>query len=682
MQNETSPLFSSLLYGGDYNPEQWPEAVWDEDLRLMQAAAVNIATLPVFGWVSLQPDEDTWTFEWLDRVIEKLSAQGVGLCLATATASVPAWVAQKYPEVLMVSRDGVPRHHGARHTFCPTSPHFRRLSRQLAGRIAERYASHPALRLWHIGNEYGGNSTQGRCYCDLCAAAFRTWLKTRYGTLEELNSRWYTRFWGHTFTDWAQIEPPFSTGENLMQALSLDYDRFQSESLLDCFKAERDAVRAFSPAIPITTNFMGTFKPLDYYAWAKEVDVVSWDSYPARGATAAEIAFQHSLMRGLKEGQPWLLMEQTPSQQNWQPYNSLKQPGILRLWSLQAVAHGSDAVMYFQWRRSQSGTEKYHGAVVEPSGRDDTRVFREVAGLGQELAALGTQTLGGRVSAPVALLFDWENWWDVDYSVGPSIDLKYVPQLQAWYTALHTLGVPTDVVSPDADLSGYRMVIAPLLALMKPGVAAGLEAWTEAGGTFVATCFSGMVDENDHLSPDGPPGPLRSLLGLRVEETDALAPTESNEIVFTAPFGTLQGGVPARILCDRVHLEGAEAVATFGKNFYAGEPALTVHSFGAGSAYYLATFAEPDALTEVVRELCVRHEIPSPLPDTPPPGVEVVPRVSPGGQTLLYVLNHAAEARHVSLPAGDHTDLLTQSVLSGTAELAPYAVLILRAVAG
>jgi beta-galactosidase len=665
-------FFPAILHGGDYNPEQWPEAVWDDDVRLMQEAHCNVATVPVFGWVSLQPDEDTWTFDWLDRVLDKLHAGGISACLATATASVPAWVDQKYPDILQVGPDGCRKKHGGRHVFCPNSKNFRRLSTDLTRRLAERYRNHPALLVWHVSNEYGNY-----CYCDQCADAFREWLKARYGSLEELNARWTAKFWGHTYTDWQQIETPTANGERSMQGLLIDYNRFQSDSILSCYKAEAAVLREVTPQIPITTNLMGAFKPLDYHKWAAEMDIVSWDNYPPRGADPAGIAFHHDLMRGLKQGQPFMLMEQTPSQQNWQAYNALKRPGIMRLWSYQAMAHGADTVMYFQWRRSQGAQEKYHGAVVEHVGTSAPRVFQEVAQLGKELEKLGAQTLGGRVPAKAALLFDWDNWWALEFSSGPSVDLKYVAQVQAWHKALFTLGIPLEIVSPDADLSNYSVVIAPVLYMVKPGFADKLTAFTEAGGTFIATYFSGIVDENDRVYLGGYPGPLRKLLGIWAEEIDVLSPQEQNSIFFAQPFGTLQGTYPARMLCDLIHLEGAKALAHYGEDFYAGRPALTVHSYGAGKAYYLATALDAPALTELIAHICAEQDISPPLPDRPEAGIEVTVRVSPAGEELLYLLNHSAAPVTQRLPSGAYMDLLSETRYSEYAEIPAHGVLIL-----
>ncbi|HEX8234872.1 MAG TPA: beta-galactosidase [Abditibacteriaceae bacterium] len=665
------PFFQRVLHGGDYNPEQWPEEIHDEDMRLMREAGWNIATLPVFGWVHLQPDEDTFRFEWLDTLLDKMHANGIAACLATATAATPAWLDQKYPDVLLVERNGVRRKHGGRHTFCPNSPNFQRLSTGLARRLAERYKDHPALAVWHVSNEYGNH-----CYCDLCAQAFREWAKERYGTIEEVNRRWYLHFWGAALTDWSQIEPPTTNGQRSFQGLIIDYDRFQSQSILECFKAEARVLREATPDVPITTNLMGTFKPLDYHKWAREMDIVSWDSYPGKDAPPSSMAFAHSLMRGLKEGQPWMLMEQTPSQQNWQSHNALKRPGIMRLWSYQAMAHGAESVMYFQWRRSRGAQEKYHGAVVEHEGTSKPRVFQEVAQLGRELHSLGTRTLGGRVPSRVAILFDWENWWAIEYSSGPTVDLKYVAQCQSYFNALHASNIPTDIISPEADLSGYDLVIAPVLYMVKDGIADKLKSFVQRGGTFVTTFFSGIVDENDLVYLGGYPGPLRELLGVWVEEIDALTPQQSNEVVFENAFGDLQGSYPARLLCDRVHAESAQVLATYGQDFYAGEAAVTVNDVGSGKAYYVATSLDTSTLQLFVEKLCADANI-TPVLSEMPDGVEAMPRVSPSGETLLYVLNHNANEVTVKLAPGSYADLLTGATHQDQIVMPTYGVAIL-----
>ncbi|MBC8142466.1 MAG: beta-galactosidase [Armatimonadetes bacterium] len=680
MTNTDIPLaLPGIWHGGDYNPEQWDEAVWDDDARLMTGANWNVATLPVFGWASLEPEEGVYTWEWLDAVLEKLSARGIAFCLATATASVPAWLDAAYPDVRVTNESGVKVWHGNRHTFCPNSANFRRLSTNLARKIAERYGNHPGVKLWHISNEYGN-----LCYCDEnCAPAFRLWLQERYGTLDELNHRWYTRFWGHTFTDWAQIEPPITIGERSMNALRLDYARFASESLLNCFRAEKAVLREITPDVPVTTNLMGAFFPLNYHEWAAAMDVVSWDNYPGPDAPYAAVAFNHALMRGLKEGLPFLLIEQSPSQQNWQPYNALKPPRQLRLQSFQAVAHGAESVMYFQWRRGRGGIEKNHGAVIEHHGRTDARVFREVSELGAELATLGAATLGGRTPARVAVLYDWETAWALRFASGPSRDFDYTREVRGAYIALHESGIAADVVSPGANLAPYDVIIAPTLTLLSRPNAARIVARVEAGATLLATAYTGLLDDTDLVYENGAPGALTEVLGLWVEESDALPPPKTNGIRFAEDFAGIAADTTFRadLLCDRVRLETARPIGVYTDDFYAGEPVFTVNAHGDGLGYYLASRLEPAGLQAVLRAVCREKGIASPLldGDAPPPGVEIAERVSPDGTRLMYLLQHGADTADVLLTAGaTYTDLLTGESMTSTARLAPRDVRVLR----
>ena len=673
MINEKLPR---IWYGGDYNPDQWPEEIWPEDMRLFKKAGINVVTVPVFSWAKLQPDENTWNFDWLDRVLNLCASNGIYACIATSTGAMPAWMAAKYPEVLRTTFEGLRRRYGHRHNACPSSPVFRRLSTGLARRLAERYASHPTLVAWHISNEYGG-----RCYCDLCEKAFRVWLKRRYKTLDALNAAWCTGFWGHTFTDWDQIVVPTLLTEHenptrtAFQGITLDYYRFASQNLMESFCAERDAIRAASPGVKITTNLMGTYKELDYFRWAREMDIVSWDNYPALDTPTAEVAFRHDLMRGLKAGAPFMLMEQTPSQTNWQQYNGLKRPGVMRLVSLQAVARGADTVMFFQLRRSRGASEKYHGAVIDHAGHENTRVFREVAALGAELAALGPAILDSRVESRIGIMFDWENWWAIEMSSGPSIALKYVQQVTAWHAALWSRNFGVDVVGMEDDLSRYDIVIAPVLYMVKPGLAARLEAFVSGGGTFVTTFFSGYVNENDLVTLGGYPGELRKLLGIWVEEIDALLPESHNTLVMKKPVGALKGSYSCGLLCDVLHCEGAEELAAYGSDFYVRTPALTRNSFGKGSAWYVASAVGQDFLVPFVSALAAEKGV-QPVAKAPQ-GVEATRRRK-GSDSFLFLLNHNAAAARVDLGPGGVTELATGKTLKGSVEIPARGVLILK----
>ncbi|GIO85421.1 beta-galactosidase [Paenibacillus faecis] len=661
MINEKLP---KIWYGGDYNPEQWEPEIWKEDERMFKLAGIDVATVNVFSWALNQPDEHTYDFTQLDETMDRLYKSGVYVCLATSTGAHPAWMARKYPDVLRVDVQGRKRKFGGRHNSCPNSPTYRKYSTLMAGKLAERYKDHPGLLIWHISNEYGGY-----CYCDNCAAGFREWLKERYGNLDALNKAWNTRFWGHTFYDWEEIVPPSELSEEWggnrtnFQGISLDYRRFMSHSLLECYRLEYEEIKKHTPNIPVTTNLMGFYPELDYFEWAKYMDIVSWDNYPSLDTPVSFTAMTHDLMRGLKSGDPFMLMEQTPSQQNWQAYNSLKRPGVMRLWSYQAVARGADTVLFFQLRRSIGACEKYHGAVIEHVGHEHTRVFREVAELGRELQQLGDTLLDARTEAKIGIVYDWENRWATELSSGPTIALNYVNEVHKYYDALFQMHVESDMVSVEEDFGKYEIVIAPVMYMVKPGFAKKVEQFVAAGGTFVTTFFSGIVNENDLVTTGGYPGELRSVLGIWAEEIDALFPDQKNQIVMKRSWGSLEGPYECGLLCDLIHSEGAEVLAEYGSDFYKGMPVLTVNKFGKGRAYYVASSPKADFLQGLMKNLCEEKGI-KPLLDAPE-GVEVARRVK-NGLEYLFLLNHNAEACAVEIGASERKDLLANAVVTGS----------------
>ena len=647
-----SSKVQKILYGGDYNPEQWPEDTWEEDMRLLKLAHIDIVTLNVFSWASLQPSEDTYHFDKLDKIMDLVTKNGLKICLATSTAAHPAWMARKYPDILRTEFNGMKRKFGFRHNSCPNSPTYRKYAGALAAQLAERYKSNENIVSWHISNEYGGE-----CYCENCERAFRLWLQKKYKTIDAVNEAWDTAFWGHTFYDFDDIVLPnmlsehFDVNRTVFQGISLDYRRFNSESILDCFRLEYDVIHAITPDIPITTNLMGTYQPLDYHMWAEYMDFVSWDNYPTHNASLEETALRHDLMRGLKQGKPFALMEQTPSVTNWHPYNALKRPGVMRLWSYQAVAHGADTVMFFQLKRSIGACEKYHGAVIDHVGHENTRVFREITELGAELDRIGSLTLGSRTQSKAAIIFDWDNWWSSDYSAGPSVNLHYCDEILNYYKAFNNLNISVDLISVNDDLSAYSLVVAPVLYMIKPGCDEKIRRFVKDGGTFVTTFFSGYVDEHDLVTIGGYPGKLRDILGIWVEEEDALPDDMHNSF-------TYNGSVyPAALICDLLHTEGAQPLASYESDFYAGMPALTRNVYGKGTAYYVATRSNADFYRTLISDLCAEADI-RPIISTPDQ-VEVTARSNANG-TFLFFLNHDGISHDIVLNRSGR-DILTDT---------------------
>ena len=650
--------YQQLLHGGDYNPDQWLERpdVIDEDFRLFPLAGVNVVSIGIFAWTKLESEDGRYDFGWLDSIMDRLSASGMKAILATPSGAKSAWMSRKYPEILRCAPDRSRDLHGSRHNHCYTSPAYRRKAVDMNARLAERYKDHPALLLWHVSNEYGGE-----CHCPLCQEAFRSWLKLRYVTLDALNAAWWADFWSHRYTEWEQVESPSPRGEFSIHGLALDWKRFVDAQSLDFFLTESAPLRSITPNVPITVNMMGTYPGLNYWNWAPHIDVASWDSYPAWrkpvGATpgaaagaadgdaaeASRTAFVHDLTRSLKGGAPWLLMESTPSQVNWQAVNRLKAPLLHRLSSLQAIAHGSDSVLYFQWRKGRGGAEKFHGAVVDHVGHEGTRVFREVAELGIELKGLA-DIAGSRVEAEAAVVYDWETRWAIDEFFGfGKAERDYERACVEFHRALWKLSIACDVPNQDQELSKYKLVAAPWLYMLKPGTSERLERYVKEGGTLVLTLFSGYANESDLCFEGGFPGPLRELAGVWAEELDPLWPGQANRALPVAGNSLgLSGDYAIDSFCELVNAEGAEVLATYGEDWYAGRPVLTRHRYGKGTVFYLAAKVEQRLTDDLIAAIAKELKLASAGPL--PPGVNAQIRRKDGAQYAFLMNFNAYEA--------------------------------------
>ena len=541
-------------------------------------------------------------------------------------------------------------------------------------KIAERYKDYDNIVAWHINNEFGG-----WCYCENCEKAFRVWLQKKYGTLDELNRVWNTAFWSHTMYDWDDVVACNMLSEEFLwdgqirtnfQGISLDYNRFNSDSMLECFNIEKDVLKRITPDIPVTTNLMGAYKHLDYQKWAKDMDFVSWDNYPAYDAVPGDAAMNHDLMRGLKQGKPFALMEQTPGVSNWHIYCKLKRPGVMRLWSYEAVAHGADTVMFFQMRRSRGACEKYHSGVIEHVGTDDTRVFREITALGAELDKLQGVTLGARAKSDVAIVFDWDNWWAAELSAGPSKLINYTKEVSFYYRAFFQQNISVDFVSVEDDLSSYKLVVAPMLYMCKDGFDEKVREYVQQGGSFLTTYFSGYVEDHDLVTLGGYPGRLKDILGIWVEESDALPPEENNSFVYEGKQ------YPAGLLCDLMHLRGAREVASYESDFYAGMPVLTENEFGKGKAYYVGARSNEEFYKKYLGDICESLGI-RPVAKTPE-GIEATARYNDNGE-FLFLLNNTQEEKEVVMEEAG-TDLLTDQVYAkgDTLTLEKYGVAIVK----
>lgn len=632
-----------VLYGGDYNPEQWPEEVWEDDVRLMREAGVNLVTVGVFSWAQLEPSPGAREFGWLDRVLDLLHAHGIAVDLATPTASPPPWMGHRWPETLPVDADGVRLAYGSRNQFSPASAAYRRFAREITRDLAERYATHPAVRMWHVGNELGQV-----CRSDESAEAFRTWLRARYGTLTRLNDAWGTTFWSQRYDDWAEIIPPRRAPYLINPTQELDFRRYSSDALLEVYREQRDVIRSIDPHRPVTTNFMGFFPLVDYWSWSEDLDVVADDAYPdpTDPHAASTAALTQDLVRSLGGGAPWLLMEQAVSAVNWREHNVPKTPARMRLESLQAVARGADGVCFFQWRASRAGAERFHSAMLPHAG-PGTEVHAGVRRLGADLRAL-RGVVGGRVEARVALVFDWSSWWAAEEAARPTTRLAVLEQLRSWYRPLWERGVAVDVVHPGDDLSGYSVVLAPNLYLVSDEDAEALETFVTDGGTLVVGPFSAVATPDAHVRTGRFPVPLAGVLGVSGEEWVPLPPAGS------VLESDLLGAVAVSAYAERLRADGARVVARHGAGAplgLAGLPAVTSSDHGTGSAWYVGALLPDHATAALLAEVCASRG----LGTTGCLGVESVRRGD-----LLFLLNHSDTAVTVPLPAGTVTDLLTQ----------------------
>ncbi|MFF8940247.1 beta-galactosidase [Streptomyces paradoxus] len=668
---ETTPRgLTRLAFGGDYNPEQWPESVWQEDVRLMREAGVTMVSVGIFSWALLEPSPGRYDFGWLDRLLDLLHEHGVRVDLGTPTVVPPVWFYRAHPEALPVTAEGVRYEFGSRAAICHSNTDYRAAAAAITTKLAERYGDHPALAMWHVHNEYG--VPVSACYCDSCAAHFRRWLATTYGTVAAVNEAWGTAFWGQRYAAFEDVNPPRLTPAAVNPGQALDYKRFADATMRENFRMERDILHRLSPGVPVTTNFMTALSQcdsVDYWAWGREVDLVTNDHYLITDGrrTHVNLAMAADLTRSVAGGAPWLLLEHSTSGVNWQLRNPAKAPGQMARNSLAHVARGSEGALFFQWRQSRRGAEKFHSAMV-PHGGTDTRVWREVVELGASIEAL-SEIRGTRTEADVAVLWDWHSWWAQTLDWRPSVDHDARERADAFYEALYDRHLTVDFAHPDADLSRYPLVVVPALYLMTEAAGRNLKAYVEQGGTLVVSYFSGIVDEHDAVHEGAYPGPLRDVLGLTVEEFSPLLPGERVRVT-----GLDATELSADVWTEFVVPRGAETVSVYADGPAAGLPAVTRHRLGEGTAWYVSTRLGADGLDALLGRAGEDAGL-APRADLPR-DVEVVRRTGESG-TYLFAVNHTRSDAKVPLEVPG-TELLTGDRAAGRLAVPAGAVRVVR----
>lgn len=631
------PQVNGILHGSDYNPDQWLDRpdILEKDIELMKKAKMTSMSLGIFSWSAYEPTEGEFHMDWLKDIMDKLYENGIYTILATPSGARPAWLDEKYPECMRVGADDHRAHHGVRHNHCMSSPKFREKTGIIINKIIDTVGKHPGLAMWHLSNEFGGE-----CFCPLCKKKFQDYLANKFDNdINKLNKAWWTGFWSHTYNDFSQIEPPYLNGEFSVMGLNLEWKRFTTWNTTDYMKSEIDIIRKRTPNIPITTNFMQLFPGLDYRVMAKELDVISWDSYPVfhnnyetMADTMAHNSFDHAVMRSLKKNQPFMLMECAPGLVNWHEYNKLKRPGVHKLFSAQAVACGSDTVQYFQWRKSRGSFEQYHGAVVDHLGTDDTRVFKEVAEVGAMLDSL-SNVKGTIVKPKAALIFDWDNMWAIDNMRGLSDKTKnYAKTCIQIYHEFLKLGIDMNVVASDDNLDDYNVVIAPMLYMLRPDASDNLKAFVKRGGQLMATYLTGYVDDNTLCYLGGFPGDgLSELFGVISEEIDTYYDSDENSATFTDGHKAI-----IHDYAEILRVSDTNILAKYDKDFYAGTPAITCKNFGKGKAYYVGARIDMDSMSGLFKTMLEETNTPYlTLPD----GIEYHKREDENGKVIEFYLN-------------------------------------------
>jgi len=678
-----------MYFGVDYHPEQWvypyggttenPEAAWERDIELMQAAGVNVVRMGEFTWGLCELSDGQYDFAWLKRVMDLMQKAGIKVVLATPTAAPPIWLSQKHPEILPVDERGLVKHEGTRRSVCLNSDIFWQYSKRVVEAMAKALGKHPQLIAWQIDNGLGGHYTEASFNEDT-RRDWHGWLEAKYETVEKLNQLMGLRHWGQVVSSFDQVPMPMMAPTVHNPALVLDWCRFCSDTIVQFVKMQADILHELTPKCPVTTNLRPLLHRFDHFDLAGVIDFVSIESTAALKTKSAELACEIDMLRSLKKENirtpdgdcGFWVMEQKAGNVNWQEVNSLVRPGVLRMFTYQLVSRGASAILFFRWRQPRYGNEKFHGAVLPHDGRNDGRIFREVAQLGDEMKLLAPALKGTRVQAETCILYSHDNEWVLQQPMQPNKHFSLRDHIQLFYNSFHDRNMAVDFARPSEDLSKYKLVIAPSLHLLSGGEADRLKLYVQNGGTLVSTFNTGLVDEHN-LAPDtGRPHDLTDLFGLEVVEFDELPPGEENHLVFKGTFPTSHLH-PAKLWCDLIEPRGCQILASYAKDFYSGRPAMTMHGFGLGKAIYIGTQSHShfyDDLANWLRQMCSLHPFLK-----VPEKIEVSMRQKEEGN-VFFLLNHQASPVRIQFYKPMH-DYLTGSTFSGNYDLQPHGVLVL-----
>jgi len=678
-----------MHFGTDYYPEHWvypyagtpdePEARWKRDAELMVAAGINVVRMGEFAWGLYEPEEGKYDFDWMKRAMDVMADAGIQIMLGTPTAAPPVWLARKHPEILPLDSRGVIKHEGTRKAYCMNSNVYWDYCRAILTKLTEALGKHPQLIAWQIDNGLGGHRTES-AFNEESRRDWHAWLKAKYETVDKLNEFLGTRFWAQTVTRFEDVPTPMSAPTLHNPALLLDWMRFSSDTIVAFVKMQADLLHELTPGIPVTNNLRALTRNFDHFDVANVLDFVGVDSDATIKAKSSENACGIDMLRSLKKSDVrapggetgFWVVEQKAGNVDWQEVNSLVRPGVVRLFTYQCISRGASGLLYFHWRQSRIGTEKFYGGVLSHDGRGDNRVYKEISQTGEEIKLLAPVLQGTRVEAETCILYSHENEWSLSFQPRPNKYFHYREHLQLFYNAVHDRNIPVDFCRPTEDLSKYKLVIAPSMHLLAGGEADLLKLYVQNGGTLVGTFNTGLVDEH-HIAPDnGYPHDLTDLFGMEVLEFDPLPPGEDNHLTFKGAFPTSHLH-PARMWCDLIEPKECQILATYAKDFYAGRPAMTMNSFGNGKAVYIGTMSHQHFYYDLIvwlRQLCNLVPLLK-VPDT----VEVSMREKDGTK-IYFLLNHQNSPVRIQFYKPMH-DFLTGNTFQGNYDLPPHGVLVL-----